>query len=547
MNAPSTRPSAAMDDPASLIPLATAPLPEGSGVEDPRHHPTLLAIKQAMGRLQGTDFDQVIQDASGFLATQAKDLRVAGFLWLALVTRDQIDGLITGTALLRQLLEYQDAPIHPGKPAQRRAALDWLNSERARLLLNRLDAAPEPEALELIQGDLEHIETCLAQGPWDDPEAPPRWHVLRQWLQARRKDTVTGQGATSDASVAPQELGQKPQPGPSPPAIAAPDAAAPSHSGHPGPAGMVDTATETLLSTARDLHDALHRQGRPIEALAFARAARWAPLTLPPHNQGITRIPPPRPAGWACLDDAQARGDWAGVLTSGGALFFEPGFHLALDLQQRLAIAAEHHHAHDLALDIQSQVRALIQRLPGLETLCFEDGRPFADTTTLAWLRDGPATESRQALLPTSPFPLADQDASAPHPDTLKDLSLTDAWQALAHWPMTTERQRLMAMIARADLCLRARRPDVALPVLKAARAQLEAVRIVDWDPAMGRTLLTRLHQVAVTLDARGRSQKALIQECEQELARLDPQAAMDVFPLPEERSRTAPGLHDKP
>jgi type VI secretion system protein VasJ len=85
----------------------------------------------------------------------------------------------------------------------------------------------------------------------------------------------------------------------------------------------------------------------------------------------------------------------------------------------------------------------------------------------------------------------------------------------------------------------------VALPILQAARAHLEVVRIVDWDPAMGTILITRLHQVALMLSARGLPQEALIRECEQELARLDPQAAMASFSLPEGRSRTAAGPYD--
>ncbi|MCG5515480.1 MULTISPECIES: TssA family type VI secretion system protein [unclassified Ectothiorhodospira] len=529
MKTASTELLAPVADLASLNRWATAPLDKDSGIEDPRHHPTLLAIKQAMGRLQGTDFDQVIQDAGRFLGTQAKDLRVAGYLWLALVTRDQIPGLMTGTSLYRQLLASGDGPIHPCKPAQRRAALDWLNSERVRLLLNQLDATLTPDQVKQIEDDLEHIETRLEMGPWDDPDMPPRWHILRQWLQARRIDSVADTGTKGNSSVNPEEGGLDPSPPPEP----------------RDPARVLDLSTETLVSSARNLHDALQKQGRLIEAWAFARAARWAGLTLPPHDRGMTRIPPPRAGGWATLDEAQARGDWACVLASGAALFFEPGFHLALDLQHRLANAAEQHQAADLALDIQAHARVLIQRLPGLEALSFDDGRPFADAATLAWLQGGLTSESLPASQSADAPPSTDHVAAEPDPDTLSALPLPEAWQVLERWPMNTERQRLTAAIARAELCLRARRPDVALPILQAARAHLEVVRIMDWDPAMGTILITRLHQVALMLSARGVPQETLIGECEQELARLDPQAAMASFSLPEGRSRTAAGPHD--
>lgn len=122
------------------------------------------------------------------------------------------------------------------------------------------------------------------------------------------------------------------------------------------------------------------------------KAARWDLVTQLPalDASGRTRLLPPKAEYRAQLKRLYLQQSWTELVEQVDVMFTEGGNRFWLDLQwylwQGLSRAGgpwEH-----WAEYILSDLRLLLKRLPGLETLAWNDGTPLADEVTLNWIAE---------------------------------------------------------------------------------------------------------------------------------------------------------------
>jgi len=110
---------------------------------------------------------------------------------------------------------------------------------------------------------------------------------------------------------------------------------------------------------------------------------------LPPLDaSGRTRLVPPKPEHRALLKRLWLQQSWLELLEQADSLFAQGVNHIWLDLQwyihQALSRAGTPYDSW--AEIIKQDLHGLLTRLPGLETLTWNDGTPFADEVTLNWI-----------------------------------------------------------------------------------------------------------------------------------------------------------------
>ncbi len=103
--------------------------------------------------------------------------------------------------------------------------------------------------------------------------------------------------------------------------------------------------------------------------------------------EGKTRIEPPKPELRAQLKRLYLQQNWRELLEEADSLLVRGANHLWLDVQWYLHQALMRSSQDAEAAIIQADLKGLLSRLRGLETLAFNDGTPFADEVTLNWIQ----------------------------------------------------------------------------------------------------------------------------------------------------------------
>ncbi|MDO3379322.1 type VI secretion system protein TssA [Geoalkalibacter halelectricus] len=454
---------------ASLLDAVLAPLPQGG--EDPRYCEEFLLAKREIDKLRENQYAQVHTLCCGILSGVGKDLRVAGFLLMACLGRDGLGGLMDGAAAYLRLLEEYWEECHPRKDNQRISALAWLNGARLEAMAREAGRSASPQDLERLRYCVDGINALLRARIGAEA---PQWQALDAWLKIK--------------SPSPERPAEK---------------AVPAAPVDPPPASRTETAPEEAkpvveqrepqvgsereaFAMARILSDYYRAQGHWQQALAFTRALRWGGANLPPQEQGRTRVPAPRATAVTTLERQRQQSDPQALLELCESLFLEPGGQFWLDLQY-LARQAAHNWGRAALQDfIDEQTRSLLRRLPGLEALSFDDGRPFADSATRAWL----------AELCTETAPPATQDASDEWDVQLAEAlktarehaarnQLGEALNLLRALPAPTKVRRMRLELAQAALCLQGGRADIALPLAESLEAQSETLQMRVWNEGL--------------------------------------------------------------
>lgn len=324
---------------------------------DPGYDDDFQLMREEVNKLSGADTERICQLAEKLLTTTTKDIRVATYYTWARLLRDGEAGLADGLELLVGLMLNFNTQLHPQRDRSRQGALEWLASARMLDSLVRYPEVNNPDMLR-ITGALLLIEQ-VAEGS-----------VPAGLINAL--DTRLQQSGGVDA-VVPQNVSDI--------------SSITTVSGAPALATV--SSGQALLAQARILADYLREQPNGwLSAHHLIKSIRHDTLhQLPPLSaEGKTRIEPPKPDQRALLKRLYLQQSWRELLEEADGLFSRGANHLWLDIQWYLHQALLKSGCEAEAAIIQNDLKGLLSRLTGLETLAFSDGTPFADEVTLNWI-----------------------------------------------------------------------------------------------------------------------------------------------------------------
>ncbi|EPT6930751.1 type VI secretion system protein TssA [Cronobacter malonaticus] len=478
--------------------IATAPTGNDPGYDD-----DFQQIREEVNKLSGADLTLIGELAEKVLTTASKDIRVATYYAWARLHRDGEAGFAEGLELLAALLARFGTSLHPQRARSRQAALEWLAGSR---VLDSLSLYPEVtrDDARRTAGALLLIEKALAQ---EEPAARPSFTALYGALEARLMkaggvDAVVPQ-TTSDSSA-------------TPPAAA--------------PVISAITSGRDLLDQARQLADYLRNQPDGwLAAHRMMKSLRHDTLhQLPPlAGDGRTRIEPPKADQRALLKRLWLQQSWLELLEQADSLFARGACHLWLDLQWYLHEALQKSGKETLAGIIRADLNGLLNRLPGLETLAFSDGTPFADEVTQHWIaQQVRETTSGPGAAHVVDAGSADDEVLQLEPEAVA-LADSDGIDASLGWlqtrpALTTPRQRWLQRLLMARLAEQYGKNDLALHLLAALDAGASQMTLSQWEPALLFEVGARRLRLLRMKAGRSDAEKARLQtDMEHLLARL--------------------------
>ncbi|MBE5682755.1 type VI secretion system protein TssA [Pantoea agglomerans] len=454
-----------------LTPLSTG---NGAG-DDPTYEDDFQLMREEINKLSGTDTGVLCRLAESILTQHARDIRVVTWYTMARLQRDGDTGLTDGILLLAAMLEQAGRHCHPQRSTARLAALDWLNSEKVLDTFSRWpdvtreETARTAAALCLLENAVEQL-----------PEAErPTFAGLLRMLETR----LAGSGGL-DTPVATSGQGHADESTHSTPAsgAAVPETAA------------VKSEVE-LVRQLRVLSGWVLEQPQGwLAAHRMMKAARWDLVTQLPalDASGRTRLLPPKADYRAQLKRLYLQQSWTELVEQVDVMFTEGGNRFWLDLQwylwQGLSRAGgpwEH-----WAEYILSDLRLLLKRLPGLETLAWNDGTPLADEVTLNWIAEkvnddmpGFSDEPAVATAAQTDDILALETEAMEKGDT-EGLEAALVW--LQSRPdMASPRSRWLLRLLMAKVAEQYGRNELALHLLGELTDSAPKLTLSEWEPGL--------------------------------------------------------------
>lgn len=505
-----------------------APLLGGSpaGI-DMAYEDAFLSLKAEVDALGaatgGVDFGAIVDNSTAILTEQSKDLTVACYLAFALPRIAGFAGLAEGVAAVRAVADgfWADAFPPLRRMRARQSAMQFM-AERLNAWAESEKATPgDREALEQALAEASALQAHTTESMGDDA---PAFSGLTRTLREALRRLPTPAAPSPEPPVAPEGEATV-----SAPAASSLTPAVDTSEPVGAPLDSLSEAQAVVFRVAAFL-----REQAPYTATAaqLVRAVRWGEIEqVPPSDGGRTLVPAPSPHQREAFVSMLAGGQFDVLAQAGEDLFPEPPFHFWLDLQRMIAtsLQALGPPAQAAYVAVTDATAAFVRRLPMLPSLAFDDGTPFADPLTAAWLDEiasagGEGGGPREASATQSAIGEARTQAGA---GDVPGAVATLVGGAGA------PRDRFERGVAAAELCLGAGRPDVALALLGDADDAIRAHRLDVWDPAAAGTALRLLHAACTAVLAGPVApdrQAALLVRADDafaRLARVDPGLAM--------------------
>jgi type VI secretion system protein VasJ len=368
----------------------SASQPAGS---NPRDGETFDALQTQIDRLtdihtdQPTEWPVVIKLAGTVLKEEGKDLAAGTWLALALFHQNGLPGLADGIHMLRGLVEtyWEDMSPPASRLRGRRNQMQWLLDQLSDLLdeqaIQQMPAM-EPALHATMLDDWEALDNAWQQR---DDEAPA-FYGLSAILRRLPVEQPRADGAASDASAAPGT--------PASPVAHAAEATLARTAATPAttPAALPATqagATDAVENALASLHPlvAWFIQELPVAPMLFRlnRICAWTTLEQSPPAQGrATRLPPPPGQLVDTFQRITGAGEAQAIISFAESRL--ASFPCWLDLNRASHGALTQLGASQAAEVVARETSQLLARIPGLAELTFNDGQPFADPATQAWL-----------------------------------------------------------------------------------------------------------------------------------------------------------------
>lgn len=400
-----------------------------------------LASPGASGQV---DWRAATHLAAELLRERGKDLLVGCYLAGALLQTGGAAGLRCGLEIVGDLVErHWDAMSPPvSRMRARRGALQWL--------VDRVDAmhdagaaacggACSAELVAQLRAAARRIDALLAERD-DDAPTMRAVHAFAERLPVEVVEVVevadeadvaeaADVAETAETAETAEADAHGSTGGPAADiAIAAAEQALIDPAGRAAPSAGTDTnANADAARQPARLDEAAGRERALADALAqlhcvataFAQAdwadargfrlrrvACWSSVCALPETDtenGRTRIAAPSASIVGAAKNIDGDGEPVAAVRFAEA--HAQAFPLWLDLQRiaARALARAGGDGADARREVETAVRALLARLPGLDALTFADGTPFADDATRAWLGElGAPVVAADAVSPSS-------------------------------------------------------------------------------------------------------------------------------------------------
>ncbi len=481
---------------ADLATLGKEPIPGDNPVgSDVRYEPDFEALQTEIDKLASpsasgqVDWQQIVETAARILSDQSKDLTVASYLAVGLLHIRKVDGLDEGIQVLTDLMESYWDTLYPPKKRMRgrEGALTWW-LERTEAELQKIKPDPLPaDQVERLHANLKRIDAILMEHMPDPPLLRP---------VQRRVEAFAVQKTDESSEPTPPSPEQVP---PAPQAASRPAASKP-------PAHTQAATTVASDQDAMRAADAAFQSLRqpslfllqsdlknPL-AFRYRRIASWAQVdTLPPSTDGATQIPPPPPQDMETLSELRDEGNWPALIQNAEQKLSQYIFWF--DLNRYVAEALNSLGAdHKKALTAVCQETAyLVQRLPGITALGFNDETPFADIQTRKWLESialGEAVAQAPSTSGSVTGTIQDDRFSAILEKAramARKRKLVDAINLLQQEMVqsVSRRQKMRWRLAIAQVLLGVKKQELALPHLEQILSDIEEFHLEAWDPPL--------------------------------------------------------------
>lgn len=430
------------------------------------------------------DYETIAKLARRILTEKSKDLRAAGYLVIGEARLNGPAGMAEATTAVRLLIDEYWEELYPAKRRMqgRGSALQFISDRLGDWFETTSFDPPDREPLVAARDDLKAIQDFGLQ---EMGEYGPSFSGLMKRMNK-----------AIDKLPKPEP---EPEPEPEPSADeseeetseSTADASAP-QAGAPTEIGSESDATKVVRMAAEHF-----REENLTDPLAYRlmRTIRWGVLrTEPPSEGGTTRIEAPREQRRNYLSGLLEEGDYETLVREGESSFQWETFHFWLDLQRLIASALDalgkpYQAARDA---VMIDVALLVDRLPGLLTLTYSDGTPFASPLTQDWIETqvqpklaGDGTSGGGAVGGDGQMPAAEQ-----YDEARQRLSSGDLGEALAIMKEgaaqdTSDKETFYRRLYIATLCMKGSQPAVARPLLDELDAAIERHAIDAWDPSL--------------------------------------------------------------
>lgn len=462
-------------------------------------------------------FPPLCELARKCLCECAKDIRVVTWYVQARLSRDGEKGLAEGLLLLVAMLTRYGQACHPQRPVARKAALEWLNSAK---VIDALLLWPEVDRNDagLTAGAINLLQSAVAD--WPEAEKPS-FAGLCTALENRLARSG-GMEALVPQNSSAQDHGREP-----------------AHSDSPQLSAV--KSGRDLLDQAKLLSRWLSEQPQGwLASHRLIKTVRWDTVNqIPPlDSSGRTRLVPPKPEYRAQLKRLYLQKNWTELVEQASQMYCEGVNHFWFDLQWYLWQGLSHAgQPWDTWTDsVLCDLRLLLKRLPGLEGLAWNDGTPFADEVTTAWIAE---KVNEEGLMYGDELATV---VNGPADDVLlleseaMEKGDTEGPEAALTWlqsrpGMDTPRHRWLIRLLMARVAEQYGRNEMALHLLGELTICAPQLTLGDWEPGLLFEIHARRLKLLRLKAGRSESDKArLMPEMESLIAGLiaiDPARAM--------------------